>query len=103
MKKIIDRRVYNTDTAEEVASWSNGYSITSYEYWCEALYRTRNGAWFLWGEGGARSAYGRSRGRNLVWGEDIRALDDNQACDWLIDHGFSDEAIKWFESQVVEA
>jgi hypothetical protein len=60
MKSIIDRKRYDTTTAEEIADWWNGCSNSDFHHCNETLYRTKNGAWFLHGIGGPLSPYAES-------------------------------------------
>ena len=39
MKKIINGKKYDTDTASCVGSWDNGYGYSEFGYFSEALYR----------------------------------------------------------------
>ena len=61
MKKIINGRKYDTDTASMVGEWSDGYP-SDFRYEAETLYRKRNGEYFILGEGNAMSRYAESRG-----------------------------------------
>lgn len=63
MKKIINGKMYNTDTAEKMGTWDNGIygDLDSVE---ETLYRKRTGEFFLCGVGGPRSRYATSTGNN---------------------------------------
>ena len=84
MKKIIDGKRYNTDTAEEIATWSNGCNYGDFDWCRETLYKTSRGAYFLHGEGGARTQYSRSAGTNWVGGgEDITPQTPEEARSWL--------------------
>jgi hypothetical protein len=52
MKRVINGKLYNTETAAMVCEWS--YSNRSdFNYKSEELYKTKKGAWFLFKEGGA--------------------------------------------------
>ena len=57
MKKIIDNKVYDTNTATLIGSKDNGISPASFAYCRESLYRKRTGEYFKHGEGGANSKY----------------------------------------------
>ena len=86
MKKIIRGLRYNTDTAKRVAtdSYSN---YGDFQYWCEELYRTYQGNWFLYAEGGAKSKYARTVEQNETrGGEDIIPLTRGGALVWLEAH-----------------
>jgi len=43
MKKIINRKVYNTETAELIGEYWNGLSINDFHYVYEELYITKKG------------------------------------------------------------
>ncbi|MCZ7405399.1 MAG: hypothetical protein O8C67_10790 [Candidatus Methanoperedens sp.] len=88
MKKIIDGKVYNTETAECVANENK--SLNNFYSTSEALYRTKSGNWFLLGESSAGGKYGRSRGNTLSGGEDIRALTPEQVIRWAEDAEIND-------------
>ena len=83
MKKIIDGRRYDTDTADELASDSYLYP-GDHAHYEEALYRTPRGAYFLAGSGGPMSKYGQSCGPNS-WsdGDGIVPLTDSEALRWI--------------------
>jgi hypothetical protein len=51
MKKIINGKMYNTETAEEIGSWENTPYKSNYIYFKEYLYRKRTGEFFLYGSG----------------------------------------------------
>lgn len=56
MKKVINGKMYNTETAERLADWDNG-RWDSLDACSEILYRKCNGELFLHGDGGCRSPY----------------------------------------------
>lgn len=86
MKAIIDGKRYDTETATVIAEWSNGYLYSDFAYCAETLYRTKKGTWFLNGEGGAHSRYGRSVGDRICGGSRIVPLSDAEAREWLESH-----------------
>jgi hypothetical protein len=54
----------------------------------ETLYRTKNGRFFLAGEGGALSKYARTISPTCsAPGEDLRPLTDREALEWLEEKG----------------
>ena len=61
MKKIIDGRRYDTDTAKKLVNWDNGLPINAFSYTEETLYQKRTGEYFLYGESGAAGRYCRRR------------------------------------------
>lgn len=86
MKKIINNKLYNTETAVRVGTWDNG-EIGGFDYLSETMYRKKTGEYFLHGEGGARTCYARAVGENS-WsgGEAIRPLSYEAARKWAEEH-----------------
>lgn len=92
MKKIINNKLYNTDTAEEVGSWDNGRYGGDFSRCSETLYRKRTGEFFLYGDGGPMSKYSKSCGNNS-WsgGSQIIPLTYEVARAWAEKHLDTDE------------
>lgn len=91
MKKIINGKMYNTETAalKGLDSYSN---TRDFAYWLEELYQKKTGEFFLYGKGGANSKYSRSCGQN-EWcgGEDIIPMTVEEARAWAEKHLNADE------------
>lgn len=83
MKKIINGKRYDTETAEYIGSTSWGDGPRDFNHWSEELYRKRTGEFFLCGEGGANSKYREEISMNS-WsgGERIIPLTDDEAKEW---------------------
>ena len=82
MKKIINGKLYNTDTAKRLGEWVN--DITDNLHWVsETLYQKQRGEFFLHGEGGPSSKYAESIGQGS-WssGEKIIPLSYDAAQAW---------------------
>lgn len=95
MKKVIKGRLYDTDTAEHVGSWSN--NRTDFSRCDESLYRKRTGEYFLHGEGGPMSKYSRSRGDNSWTGDEaIIPLSLDAAKEWAEKHMEADNYMAEF-------
>ena len=63
MKRIIDGKRYNTETATEICDVSApGFYRGDFRYEDTQLYCTPRGGWFLAGEGGPMSRWARSVG-----------------------------------------
>ena len=86
MKKIINGKMYNTDTAECIGA--DAFSTPrDFKYWREKLYRKHSGELFLYGIGGALTKYGRRVGENgYCGGEDITPLTEDAAKTWAEEH-----------------
>ena len=105
MKRIIDGKRYNTETATEVADVSpRGFYRGDFRWEDTDLYRTKNGRWFLAGEGGPMSRWARSAGLNSYsGGEGIHVLDADEARALLEQHGETEEIEKYFSAVVEDA
>ena len=91
MKKIINGRKYDTETAQMVGEWSEGYR-NDFSYIEEELYRKRTGEYFLYGYGGPMSRYARQvAGGNYSGGESIVPLSYESARQWAEQHMDPDE------------
>ena len=96
MKKIINGKMYNTETATEI-NFNQYSNRTDFSFWCETLYQKKTGEYFLHGEGGAQSKYGRKCGQN-EWcgGETIIPMTESEAKQWAEDNLTADEYIAAF-------
>ena len=83
MKKIINGRLYDTDTAKELAAIDNGYGAGNAFYSKTALFQKKNGEYFIYGEGGPMSEYGDSVGYNRTWGCRFEPVDEFDAQKWV--------------------
>ena len=92
MKKIINNKVYDTETAQELASWASTWDTPDFYHVCETLYRKRTGEYFLYGAGGPMTQYARTIGQN-EWsgGEKIIPLSAENARNWAEEHLDGDE------------
>ena len=81
MKRIINNKKYDTETAEQIGIWTN--DRCDFSSVTEILYRKRTGEYFLHGFGGAASRYALSCGQN-TWsgGEKIIPLSYVAARKW---------------------
>lgn len=103
MKKFINGKLYNTETAIEVASYWNKLGASDFRRVSEELYITKKGAWFLYGEGGAMSHYAKSSG-NQSWGSSaIIALTPDEAYEWCEEHNEVTVIEEYFSDKVEEA
>lgn len=96
MKKIINGKRYDSDTAQLIAEGTGGYP-GNFNYYKEGLYRKRTGEFFLAGEGGPSSKYSKQVELNS-WsgGENIFPLTYQQATEWGEKHMDADDYEKVF-------
>lgn len=97
MKKVISRKVYDTETAGHISSVANEYPVNDFSWVEESLYKKRNGEYFLYGQGGARTRYAVSSGGNS-WegGAAILPLSFDEARTWAEENLEADEYIAEF-------
>lgn len=102
MKKVIEKKIYNTETAQEIANYS--YSNHSdFNYIDETLYVTKKGNFFLHGKGGAASRYAKSDGNMSYGSSEIIAMTEDEAYHWLEENGMTEEIETYFSSRIEEA
>ena len=84
MKKIINGKLYDTDTAKMLGLDGGG---DGFKAWHEELYQKRTGEFFLYGHGGAMTKYAQALGDNS-WsgGEKIMPLSLAAAREWAEEH-----------------
>lgn len=92
MKKIINGKRYDTETATRLGEYWNGLSRRDFGFMEETLYRKKTGEYFLYGEGGPASRYSRAVGQNS-WsgGERIMPMTIQEAKEWAEKHLDGDE------------
>lgn len=83
MKKIINGKRYDTETAEEIGFWRTERSVTDFSCCEETLYRKRTGEFFLYGEGGPSSPYAHASYGMMGAGAAIVPLTDDEAKTWV--------------------
>lgn len=84
LKKVIDGKLYNTETATMIAEYWNGLTNSDFNHISEELYRTKNGNFFLAGNGGAMTKYCQKSGNNSFCGsEKIIPITEDEAKAWL--------------------
>lgn len=87
MKKIISGKVYDTDTAKELGSWSNIPDYGDFSHFSETLYHKKTGEFFLYGVGGPMTKYAQAQSQNSWTGGDrIMPMSFQEARRWAEDH-----------------
>ena len=106
MKAIIDSKRYNTATAEEVGSYDYGHYPGSgdFSHWSATLYRTKSGAFFLHGEGGALTRFAtHCADGGSCGGEKIIPLDTESALQWAENFLDADIIENFFKECITDA
>jgi hypothetical protein len=100
---IKDKKRYNTETAKTVASWHNGHYANDFKSCEETLYKTPKGAYFIVGEGGPMSKYGKQIGNSRHWGTGMRVITEAEAVDWLEETDNIDALQNLFSDHIKDA
>jgi hypothetical protein len=82
MKRVIDKKLYDTDDAEVIASYCPVADRGDFAFLKETLYQTDKGRYFLFGEGGAKTKYAVSTGDGKTSGKEIEPLSEDEALEW---------------------
>lgn len=96
MRKVINGKMYNTDTAEEIWIFDNGFFENDLRWYAETLYQKTTGEFFLYQRGGAASPYAEYYGECRGRGEYIEPITEKQAAQWLEKHANADTYEKVF-------
>ena len=104
MKKIIDGKTYDTEKAELIKSWENGFFVGDLKYRSKDLYRTKKGNWFIYHAGGAMTDMSKSAGNNSYSGSTkIEPVSEDDAFKFLCSHEGTEEAEEYFSEKIEEA
>ena len=104
MKMIIDGKRYDTETAEFVHGWSNGYYSNDFKHRSKDLYRTKSGNWFIVHEGGAMTDMAQACGSGSKCGGcEIEPVSTEDAFGFLCSHDGEKAAEKYFPDKIQDA
>lgn len=105
MKAIINGKKYDTETAAQIASYSNTGDRGDFRFVSEKLYKTDNGSYFIAGEGGPMTSYAKSGGSGSTTGSsEIRPKSPQAALEWCEDHNkVSETILEEFDELIEEA
>lgn len=96
MQKIINGKLYNTDTATYIGSYEYGEG-GDFSHVHETLYQKKTGELFLYGEGGPMTRYAKACGDNSWgFGETIIPQCEFDAKEWVAEHCDAEVYIKLF-------
>lgn len=99
MKKIINKKLYDTDTARYVYTHEYG-RYDDLTYYVSDLYVKKTGEFFAFARGNAGSIYAKRIDQN-TWadGETIEPLTKEQARDWLEHFAPAEIYLKYFNAE----
>ena len=97
MKRIIDGKRYDTDTAEMICDVSSRINDQRDFKWHDTqLYRTKKGAWFVAGEGGPMSRWAHDTGDGYGYGSGLVVIEADEARELLEQHDELDALAEYF-------
>ena len=103
MKKIVNGKSYNTETATEICDIGNGLRKGDFKWDDSALYVTKKGAFFLAGEGGPSSRWARQHSNMWIEGSGIATLSKGEALSLAEEHAPTDVIEEFFGDMIEEA
>lgn len=97
MKKIINGKMYNTETAKKMGNYWNGRPTNDFSYVEEVLYKKKTGEFFLYGEGGPMTKYSYCVDGSSISGTwEIIPLTEAKAKSWAEQRLDTDEYVGIF-------
>lgn len=92
MKKIINGKLYNTESAKLIGDTVSGSGVNDFRYYFEQLYLKKTGEFFLSGRGGPMTKYAVNIDDNTFsGGSKIFPLTYEEAKEWAEKHLTADE------------
>ncbi|SEH54211.1 hypothetical protein SAMN05192561_105157 [Halopenitus malekzadehii] len=93
MQQVINRKLYDTEQAEQVARYAPLTDRGDFNYLIETLYKTSDGEYFLHAEGGASTKWAEKISNQRTPGEVIQLLTDEEAVDWCEERSIDGEIV----------
>lgn len=103
MKRVINKKVYNTETAMLIAENFNGLVGNDYRSLTEQLYRTKKENYFLCGSGGPLTKYAKSSGNQTYGSSEIIPMTNQEAYQWLEENKETEAIEEFFPDEFEEA
>lgn len=96
MKRVIDGKLYNTETATHIGADKSNHPRSDFNYEDTSLYVTAKGAFFIAGQGGALSRWCTFEGNCRSGGEGIQALTTAEALQWAEENELDADVIQQY-------
>lgn len=93
MKRVINRRVYDTETAEQIARYAKNVDTNDFNYFIETLYKTDDARYFLHGRGGSNTKYAVRRNGEHSGSKEIKVFDEEDAIEWCEEQSIDGDII----------
>lgn len=99
MRKVIDGKIYDTETATKIFEYENCHDPGNAKYVSKTLYRTPNECWFVREFGGGLSEIAQVYADGSSGpGSSIEVLSDDAACAFLQEHSGDSAAFAAIET-----
>ena len=95
-KAVRNGKLYDTDTAELLGTYTSPYLPNDGFYYKESLYRKKNGEFFVSGEGGSLTKYAQCFVNGRGYGYSIFLLSEDVAKHWVEQYLDADDYIDIF-------
>ena len=94
MQRVINRKLYDTNEAEQIAQHAPNTDTGDFNYLIETLYKTPGGEYFLHCEGGAATKYAKPcNGGGRTGGQELDPLTEEAALDWCEERSIAGEVV----------
>ncbi|MDG5760489.1 hypothetical protein QA600_14200 [Natronococcus sp. A-GB1] len=93
MQRVINRKVYDTDSADRIAKHGAIVDKGDFHALAETLYKDSNGEYFLHCQGGAATEYAEQTPNGTTYGETLELLTKEEALDWCEKRSASSETV----------
>jgi hypothetical protein len=103
MKRIIDGKRYDTETAQRLCSFGYWNGWTDFRSEQTSLHVTKSGRFFLSGEGGPMTRWATTRGDKVAGGEGLMAIDREEARAILEQEDCLKALERWFGAEIEDA
>lgn len=91
MKKIINGKKYDTETAALICEHDNGRIRTDFYFYKEWLYKKKTGEFFIYKEGNAASCVAEMQNGFSVGGRRINPISEAEAMDFVEKYGTTED------------
>lgn len=96
MKKIIQKKLYDTNKAKEIISISNNIPTSDFRYFEETLYKTETGKYFIYWKWWPQSKFWIKEWNMTFWWSDIWLVSKEDILFW------SEYNFKYFSQNDIE-
>jgi hypothetical protein len=102
MKQVINGKLYDTESAEQLAKYAPVKDRQDFNFLKEVLYKTEKGSYFIHGQGGPKTKYAKKKGSTTSGSSEIRPLTDEEALSWCEDKQLDGEVVASEFSDLIE-